>query len=128
MWDKDRVAKKVYPRFHDGWMRMGLNEFSGPYIEGWIFVPKRSVERTLQRDHQEPIRKHQFSDSKARQWYRDYVFRHIQLGSRPSRKADELAARNEFNHGLPRETIRNLSREFAPDDWKRAGPRKSGRK
>jgi hypothetical protein len=128
MWDKDRVAKKVYPRFHDGWMRMGLNEFSGPYVEGWIFVPKGSVERTLQRDQQKPVRKPQFSIAKIRRWYLGYVSRHQKSGTRPSREDDLLAARAALGRNLPRKIIRDLRRELAPDEWKRAGPRKSGRK
>ena len=39
MWDKEPLEKKVYPRFKDGWMRMRLELYVGPYLEGWIFVP-----------------------------------------------------------------------------------------
>ncbi len=44
MWDKEPGAKKVYPRFEDGWMRMGLGLgtglYTGRYVEGFVFVPQ----------------------------------------------------------------------------------------
>ncbi len=47
MWDKEPVAKKVYPRFKDGWMRMGLQDrtglYTGSYVEGFIFVPQEKL-------------------------------------------------------------------------------------
>ena len=47
MWDKEPVAKKVYPRFEDGWMRMGLGLttglYEGRYVEGFVFVPQEKL-------------------------------------------------------------------------------------
>ncbi len=40
MWDKEPLEKKVYRRFKDGWMRMRPNPPTGPYVSGWVFVPK----------------------------------------------------------------------------------------
>lgn len=47
MWDKEPVAEKVYPRFEDGWMRMGLGLraglYTGRYVEGFVFVPQEKL-------------------------------------------------------------------------------------
>ena len=44
MWDKEPVAAKVYPRFEDGRMRMGLGLgtglYTGRHVEGFVFVPQ----------------------------------------------------------------------------------------
>ena len=41
MWEKEPLRSKVYPRFSDGWMRMRLTPYTGPYVKGWVFVPLR---------------------------------------------------------------------------------------
>lgn len=38
MWTKPPLSKRVFPRFRDGWMQMRLELYTGPYVEGWIFV------------------------------------------------------------------------------------------
>ncbi len=47
MWDKEPIAEKVYPRFDDGWMRMGLGLttglYTGRYVEGFVFVPQEKL-------------------------------------------------------------------------------------
>ncbi len=47
MWDKEPVAEKVYPRFEDGRMRMGLGlrteRYTGRHIEGFVFVPQEKL-------------------------------------------------------------------------------------
>ena len=48
MWDKEPVAKKVYPVFETGWMKMRLavatsSGWAGPYVEGWVFVGKGAL-------------------------------------------------------------------------------------
>ncbi len=47
MWDKEPVAEKVYPRFEDGRMRMGLGlrteRYTGRHVEGFVFVPQEKL-------------------------------------------------------------------------------------
>ncbi len=47
MWDKEPVAEKVYRRFKDGLMRMGVQLSTGlytwRYVEGFVFVPQESL-------------------------------------------------------------------------------------
>lgn len=128
MWDKDRLDRKVYPRFRDGRMRMGLNEFSGPYVEGWIFVPVGSIDRVLKEGTPKASSAARFSPEKVRKWYRDYVSRHDGRGIRPSREDDLSAARAEFGVNVSRPFMRELRRDLAPDSWKRPGRLKSGKK
>ena len=52
MWDKEPVAKKVYPLFETGWMRMRLkfltgSGWAGPYVKGWVFVGKGALGEIL---------------------------------------------------------------------------------
>ena len=54
MWDKEPLAQKVYPRFKDGWMRMRLKLYGGPYVSGWVFVPEGALTNVVNQAVESP--------------------------------------------------------------------------
>ncbi len=129
IWDKEPVARKVYPRFKDGWIRIGLNEFSGPHVEGWVFVPIGSLRDIVTRPAQPAVpAPRAFSQSALANWYKDYVAECERTGVRPSREDDLRSAREAIGTGVSRESVRKARRLHAPASWKQSGrPKKSGR-
>ena len=67
-----------------------------------------------------------FSPAKARVWYQQWVKENTTAGTQPSRQADLDAARKALGGGIPRDVIRDLRRELAPEAWKSSGRRKNG--
>lgn len=127
MWDKEPVARMVLPRFKDGWMQMGLNELTGPHVEGWIFVPRGALKNVLGSSSRDRRPKPLFSAAKLSSWYLEEYVPTCQRANRtPSREDDLAAAKNELGIDIPREAMRKLRRKHAPDDWHRPGRRKSG--
>ena len=67
-----------------------------------------------------------YSESKLRGWYEKWIAECSAAGKTPSRDEDWAAAKAELGDGVPRDAIRRLRRELAPDDWKRFGRRRTG--
>ncbi len=126
MWDKEPVARKVYRRFVDGWMKMHLGDSDSPYAEGWVFVPEGSLKQLLITPQAIANSEQSVSYPELKLWYREYVKRQLKAGHRPSRDEDLAAARQEHKAIIPRPVIRELRRDLAPAEWKHPGPRNSG--
>jgi hypothetical protein len=67
-----------------------------------------------------------YQPEKVKAWYLRWVESCKQEGSIPSREDDLRAATDEFPN-INREQVRAARREVAPDDWKKAGPRRKAR-
>jgi hypothetical protein len=64
----------------------------------------------------------------AERWFKAHIGNWALKGKIPSRDDDFEAACAEFRYSVPRPFVRDLRRQFAPDDWKAHGRRKSGAK
>lgn len=129
MWRKTPLARKVYPRFLDGRMRIGLHPYRGPHVWGWVFVPEGSLAQVLSQPGSTKNRSTKFSRAELEDWYRGYIEALVAEGKTPSRDEDLRAARKAFKKTIPRAPIRELRRRFAPPEWQRGGrrPEKPGR-
>ena len=130
VWDKYPLARKVYPRFLDGKMRIGRYPHSGPYIVGWVFVPKAALGEILQRTPDAPITKTRtcrFSQAELDQWYGVRVEEFEATGRIPSR-ADDWKAAGEVFKDIPRSKVRDVRNRLAPNPWHKRGrrPKKIG--
>ncbi len=126
MWDKEPVARKVYPRFRDGWMRMGVHPDGGPYVEGWIFVPKGALTQALaETAARESVKTRRYSKATLRRWYESHIAECQKAGLTSSCNEDLAAARRALGDGVPREAVRILRRELAPLEWRQPGPKRS---
>lgn len=77
-----------------------------------VFERGRSSGRTQKR----PVA----SQAKVRAWYKKRLREAEEAGLQHSREADEIAARLHFGFA-PRQFLRDLRRELAPQDWKSSG-------
>ncbi len=129
IWNKYPHQKKVYPRFFDGKMRMGLHNYEGPYLVGWVFVPEGSLAQLLFGMDSASNRSTEIFRVNIGKWYQDYVETLTADGTTSSRDDDLRAAREAFSKPIPRERLRELRRRFAPLEWRRGGrrPGKPGR-
>lgn len=66
-----------------------------------------------------------FSQAELRRWYQKWVELNQEEGHTPSREVDRQAAAAEFGRPIPREVVRRLRRELAPEAWVRQGRRKN---
>jgi len=66
-----------------------------------------------------------YSEAKLRAWYEERVKTWPQGTQGPSRDGDWAAAKLALGDGVPRDTVWNLRREMAPEEWKRGGRPKS---
>jgi hypothetical protein len=64
-----------------------------------------------------------FSGRELRSWYIGWVAQHAGRQP-PSRTDDAVEAKQRFGRPIPRDALRALRRELAPDEWKRFGRRK----
>ena len=62
-----------------------------------------------------------FSRAEVRAWYQSYVERVLDKGGKSSRDDDLAAAYEHFGIKIPREFMRALRRELAPEGWKSKG-------
>ena len=129
IWNKFPLQKKVYCRFFDGKMRMGLHDYVGPHLVGWVFVPEGSLAQLLSGMDSASDRSTVVFCVDTEEWYQDYVQNLIAAGTTSSRNDDLRAAREAFVHPIPRERLRELRRRFAPPEWQKGGrrPKKLGR-
>jgi hypothetical protein len=67
-----------------------------------------------------------YPPEKVKAWYRRWVESCKQQGFTPSRKDDLKDAQDTFPK-INREQVREARREFALDDWKKAGPRRKAK-
>ena len=66
-----------------------------------------------------------FSRVMLETWYRDvWIKRKEEEGEIPTRDEDWQAARSEVSSNVPRDAVRRLRGEFAPDSWSKGGRRK----
>ena len=77
--------------------------------------------------HGPPKPRARYSSAKVKRWYRGWVARFEDGDCPPSAAADRSAAEQELGFSIPRDVLRELRRELAPDQWKRKGRRRSGR-
>ena len=68
-----------------------------------------------------------FSIAELERWYVSYVEKMKASGRIPSRNDDWRAARQELGDGVPRNSVRNARRKYAPKAWKHGGRRPSRR-
>lgn len=133
IWNKHPLIRKVYPRFTDGKMRMGLHDHEGPHLVGWVFVYKGELRKVLQNsistDKKGP-QTARFSPAELERRYIAYVEKKMAVGDRPSREADREAMSKVLGVTIPHKEIRKVREKHAPDIWKVPGrrPKKSGRK
>ena len=129
MWRKTPLERKVYPRFDDGRMRIGLNPHAGPHVWGWVFVPEESLAEVLSQPDSKKKRSVKFSPVELETWYQEYVEALVAEGKTSSRDDDVRAAHEAFGKAIPREPLRDFRRRFAPPEWQHGGrrPKKSGR-
>ena len=128
IWNKYPLLGKVYPRFWDGEMRMGLHDHEGPYLVGWVFVPEGSLAQLLSGMDSASDRSTDVFRIKTDKWYQGYLQNLIADGMTSSREDDLRAAREAFGKAIPRERLRELRRRFAPPEWQKGGrpPKKPG--
>jgi hypothetical protein len=66
-----------------------------------------------------------YSAARLREWYRDiWIERNELEGKPPTREQDLEAAKSEVSPHIPRDAVRRLRRELAPDSWTKPGRRK----
>lgn len=133
IWNKHPLLRKVYPRFSDGKMRMGLHDHEGPYLVGWVFVYKGELRKVLQNSKSTDKKGPQasrFPPAELERHYIAYVEKKIAVGDCPSREDDRDAMSKALGVTIPHKEIRKVRQKFAPNTWKVPGRRrkKSGRK
>lgn len=131
-WDKWPRDQKVYPRFSDGKMRIGLYPYAGPYLVGWICVQAGALGKILRSGastRKTTARSCLFSQAELETWYRDRVREYVAKGEIPSREQDWSDACDRFGKDIPRSRVRALRNELSPPDWQKRGrrPKKTGR-
>jgi hypothetical protein len=66
-----------------------------------------------------------FSKARLEGWYREvWIKRNVQNEKIPNRAEDWQAAKFEMSRNAPRDAVRWLRREFAPESWTKGGRRK----
>jgi len=62
-----------------------------------------------------------FSKAAVRSWYQNYIEGFAKESKKPSRDEDLIAAREHFGVSIPREFMRGLRRDLAPEEWTAKG-------
>ena len=126
MWRKSPRSRKVVRRLHDGRMRMGLFDYDGPYLVGWVCVRKgvllKVVKGILVAKEKGP-QKGTFSPEKLEKTYRAYVKKMLAAGQYSSQKEDREAISHALGVTIPHRDIRRIRTAFAPAGWKLPGRR-----
>ena len=65
-----------------------------------------------------------YSDQALRTWYKKMVAENLKAGKIPTREHDWKAAKNAVSKNVPRDAVRALRQELAPETWKAQGRRK----
>ena len=65
-----------------------------------------------------------YSDQDLRTWYEKWVAENLKAGKIPTREHDWEAAKNAVSENVPRNAVRALRQELAPETWKAQGRRK----
>ena len=127
MWGSDE-GEQIFNR---GWLELDKGG-------GWTTVRPILIRQTELEDHfavPTKIRKHivpgadeevpsstpRFSRAKTREWYKSRAERLMRTGERSSRDDDVVAAKEHFGTNIPREFLRELRRELAPEGWTAKG-------
>ncbi len=120
MWDKEPVAKKVYPRFKDGWMRMGLQLrtglYTGHYVAGFVFVPQESLSEEVH--DQSPVRPTTKAQRECARWITELASQGHMPGNKESLWEE---ANKKWGGRLSRRGFDRAWASAAPEDWKRSG-------
>ncbi len=76
----------------------------------------------------ETIAPPRFSEAAVRTWYQGYIEGFAQEAKKPSRDEDLKAAREHFRILIPRDVMRGLRRDLAPEGWTaRGAPKRQNR-
>jgi hypothetical protein len=68
-------------------------------------------------------------DAEVREWYKGTYIPDCQTaGDRPSEERDQAAAKLKFGDKVRRDQIRDIRRDFAPEDWRKQGRRPNSKK
>ncbi len=109
--------------------------FHPNYLTGEVRIERESFDTLLGKVAQPPSQPEaktpstrKFSEAKLQAWYKGYIDECKTAEKIPSRENDLIAARDALGDGVPREAVREARRQFAPDDWKEQGRRKTGGK
>jgi hypothetical protein len=93
---------------------------SASTIEGiLVFAPEM-----LRREAPRP--RARFSAAEVTRWYQGWVARPENSDRPPSSEADRIAAERELGFTVPRDLMRELRRDLAPEHWKQKGRRRAG--
>jgi hypothetical protein len=66
-----------------------------------------------------------FSAARLEEWYRTWIKRNeSEEGKIPTREQDWEAAKSEVSPNIPRDAVRRLRQQLAPDSWTKRGRRK----
>ena len=65
-----------------------------------------------------------YSEQALRSWYEKWVAENLKAGKIPSREDDWKAAKNAESKNVPRDAVRALRNELAPETWTKQGRRK----
>jgi|GEM_PF-2802220 len=113
------------------WLQFGAQPFevSGPVLlkesELRTYLSGSDLNRD-DKDGREGPGLAKFSGAQLRAWYVDYVRQCEATNRRPSRDDDLQAVCEHFGAQIPREAVRRIRRELAPQSWRKGGRRKTG--